>query len=110
MNYGKALKIARAIAGLTQKEVAAKASLDPSHLSLIESGRRNPSIATVEKLCRALNIPNHLFTLLASEPADLNAADPQELAKISESLTRLVLHHVDKPKSPRSSRSTGTRR
>ncbi len=109
MNYGKALKIARAVAGLTQRKVAAMANLDPSHISLIESGRRNPSIATVEKLCRALSVPNHLFTLLASEPADLNIADPQELARISESLTRLLLRHVVKSKPPRSRSSSGTR-
>lgn len=101
MNYAKGLKIARAIAGLTQKEVAALANLDASHMSLIESGRRNPSIATVEKLCRALKIPNHLFTLLASEPADLNITDPEELARVSQSLTRLVLHHADKSKPSR---------
>lgn len=109
MNYAKALKVARAIAGLTQKEVAALAGLDPSHVSLIESGRRNPSVATVEKLCRAMKIPNHLFTLLASEPTDLNITDPEELARVSQSLTRLVLHHADKSRSPRSRSSARPR-
>ena len=110
MNYGRALKIARAVAGLTQKEIARAASLDPSHISLIEAGRRKPSLTTVEKLTRALKIPNHLFTLLASEPADLNIADPQELARVSESLTRLLLRHADEPRPVRSRVRTGSRK
>lgn len=104
MNYAKGLKIARAIAGLTQKEVALLAGLDPSHMSLIEAGRRNPSVTTLEKLCRALKIPNHLFTLLASESSDLNLTDPEELTRVSVSLTRLVLHHADKSKPTRTRR------
>jgi len=71
MDYGKALRIARAIAGLQQKELAELAGIDPSHISLIEVGKRKPSVDMVEKLAKALQIPEHLFTLLAAESEDL---------------------------------------
>ena len=56
MKYGKAIRICRAAKGLSQKELAAKAGIGSSHVSLIEAGKRSPSLATVEKLCDALKI------------------------------------------------------
>ena len=44
MNYGKAIKIVRTAHGLTQAELTERLSIGPSHLSLIEAGRRQPSL------------------------------------------------------------------
>jgi transcriptional regulator with XRE-family HTH domain len=108
MNYARALKIARAISGVQQKELAKTAGLDPSYLSLIEMGKRKPSLAAIEKLTSALGIPNHLFTLLASEPKDLKTADTTELNRASESLARLLISHGQtKPRTKSKRRSTG---
>lgn len=52
MNYGKAIRVARAIAGMEQKQLAAKANLNPSHISLIEKGARRPSTrAIISRVC-----------------------------------------------------------
>lgn len=90
MDYGKALKIARAIAGLRQKELAERAGIDPSHISLLEAKRRQPSVGMLQKLSRALGIPHHLLILLAAEPDDLQMTDPIELHRVSELLTRFL--------------------
>jgi len=94
MDYGKALRIGRAIAGLQQKELAELAGIDPSHISLIEIGKRKPSVDAVEKLARALQIPDHLLTLLAAEPEDLDMKDPKELERATQSLAQLLLRHA----------------
>src|SRR5713226_5614100 len=91
MDYSKALKVARAITGLQQKELAERSGLDPSHISLIEKGRRKPSIEAVTRLCNALQIPDHLFTLLAAEPQDLAHVSPDELSRIAASLTQFLV-------------------
>jgi Predicted transcription factor, homolog of eukaryotic MBF1 len=91
MNYSKALKVARAMSGLQRKELADRAGLDASYVSLIELGKRKPSLSAIEKLSRALGIPQHLFTLLASEPEDLTISDPTELQRASESLARYLI-------------------
>ena len=96
MNYGKALKIARAIVGLQQKELALLAGLAPSYLSLIEMGKRRPSMAAIRKLSHALKIPAHLLTLLAAEGDDLALVDDSELQRASESLARLLLTREEK--------------
>ena len=94
MDYGKALRIARAIAGLQQKELAQSADLDPSHISLIEMGKRKPSIGTVQKLAKALQIPEQLFALLAAEPADVDLRDPEELQRAAQALALLMLRYA----------------
>jgi transcriptional regulator with XRE-family HTH domain len=94
MNYGKALKLARALANLSQKDLAARAGLDPSYVSLIEKGTRRPSLTALEKLGEALGIPNDLLVLMAAEKDDLKLRDPEEMQRAVESMARLVLHHV----------------
>lgn len=91
MDYGKALKVARAVSGLQQKELAERAGLDASYLSLIEMGKRKPSLSVITKLSKALSLPQHLFMLLASEPDDLKIADPNELQRAVESLAHFLL-------------------
>src|SRR5712692_5771149 len=101
MNYAKALKVARALSGLQQQELAEAAGLDPSYLSLIEMGKRKPSVTAIEKVARGLGIPTHLFMLLASEPEDLKEADSTEINRASESLARLFIHQAPRPKGPK---------
>jgi len=102
MNYGRALKVARAIAGLQQKELARAAGLDPSHVSLIEMGKRKPSVSALEKLANALGVPLHLLTILGSEAGDLKHIHPDDFAQLGQTLTRLlVADGISKIKSRR---------
>lgn len=91
MNYAKALRIARAISGLQQKELAKKAGLNASHVSLIEKGARNPSLGAISKLSAALDIPESLFTMLAAESTDLNGIREEEVEGIGRFLARFLL-------------------
>lgn len=91
MNYGKALRIARAASGLQQQELAERAGLTASYVSLVEMGRRNPSVTAIRKLSRALEVPPHLLTLLATEAGDTDLVDPNEVASLGDSLVRLLL-------------------
>ena len=51
---------------------------------MIESGKRRPSLETLEKIAIALGIPFHLFTLLASEPQDIRDTDPEAINRLAE--------------------------
>jgi transcriptional regulator with XRE-family HTH domain len=94
MDYGKALRIARAMAGLQQKEVADRAGINSSHISLIEMGKRKPSVRALDKLCKALGIPNHLFMLLGAEASDLNIGDSDGVRRAAESLAHLLFSNA----------------
>jgi transcriptional regulator with XRE-family HTH domain len=54
MDYGKAVRVARAISGIQQKELADRAGLNSSYVSLIEMGKRKPSLKAVRALSSAL--------------------------------------------------------
>ncbi|MGH8094480.1 MAG: response regulator [Chthoniobacterales bacterium] len=53
---GLAIKVQRASLGISQEELAYRAGLHQTYVSDVERGQRNPSLATVEKLARALEI------------------------------------------------------
>lgn len=105
MNYGKAVKIIRTIAGLQQRDLADLAEVDASLISLIEKGKRKPSLSTLEKITKELGVPQHLLMLLAAEPDDLRNIGADELQRAAESLARILLTHVGKSRSEVSRRS-----
>lgn len=49
-----AVMAARAIAGISQKELASRCGIDQSDISKIERGTANPSVATLERIAAAL--------------------------------------------------------
>lgn len=53
---GKRLSEVRVKRGLTQEKLAHEAGLNRAYVGYIERGERNPSIATIAKLAKALKI------------------------------------------------------
>ncbi len=60
-SFGSALKTARRKAYLTQEELAHKAQLDRSYISLLERGQRQPSLECVMLISMALDIDTISF-------------------------------------------------
>ncbi len=54
---GVAIKTERSALGLSQEQLAERAGLHRTYVSDVERGARNPSIATVERLADALELP-----------------------------------------------------
>jgi len=106
MDYGKALRLARALSGLQQQQLAEKAEIDASYISLIEQGKRTPSVKFIHKISRAMGIPPYLFTFLAMERDDTELLDNKELASIGEALTKLVLNYGATPTDAAGTRKT----
>ncbi len=50
----RAMAYARRIAGLSQKALSERSGIDQSDISKIERGVANPSVATLERIARAL--------------------------------------------------------
>ena len=53
---GNAIKITRSALGISQEELAARAGLHRTYVSDVERGTRNPSLESVEKLAKALEL------------------------------------------------------
>lgn len=91
MNYSRAIRVARALADISQRELAKRISVDSSLVCMIESGKRKPSLETLESISAALGIPFHLFTLLASEQKDVTNADSETIHRLAIGLSKLLL-------------------
>ena len=92
MKFGKAIRICRAARGLSQKELAASAKVKPSYISLIEAGKRSPSLATLEKIARALSVPTHLIMMLAAEREDIKSGHVKNLHHFSTAILDILLN------------------
>jgi transcriptional regulator with XRE-family HTH domain len=102
MDYSKAIRIARAIAGIEQRELAKRADLDPSYVSLIESGARRPSLRAIAKFSKALEVPEPLLTMLATESGDLKGIEEEEeFQTIGGYLARFLVRHGSSRKGRR---------
>ena len=53
---GQAIKEFRKKKGLTQEELAQRTELHESYISVLESGRRNPTHGTVRRISRGLGV------------------------------------------------------
>lgn len=53
-SLGQNVRRQREVRGLSQEKLAEKASLDPTYISGIERGLRNPGIKNVARLAKAL--------------------------------------------------------
>lgn len=62
---GAALRELRLERGLSQEELAHRASLHPTWISHLESGRENPAWGTVRRLAAALEVPLHILAARA---------------------------------------------
>lgn len=72
--YGHVVKEKRLELGLTQKTLAGRLGIEASHIAQIESGRRRPSLALIERIGEVLRLdPIQLFHLVHPEATYLLA-------------------------------------
>jgi transcriptional regulator with XRE-family HTH domain len=54
--FGKKLQRVRKSVGLTQEKLADKTRLSTTFIGLVETGKRRPSMKTLQKIASALNV------------------------------------------------------
>ena len=91
MDHAKAIRVARALVDISQRELASRISMDPSLISMLESGKRTPSLATLQKISEALGLPFHLFALLGAEPRGKGPIASEEIHQLAVALAKLLL-------------------
>ncbi len=62
---GKAIRILRQAKEWKLKELADRAQISVSFLSLVESGERQPSLDVIRRIAKALRIPSEALVLMA---------------------------------------------
>ncbi len=59
--FGEQLRSVRKAAHLTQEELAFRANLDRTYISLLERGLKSPTLTTFFQLCRVLDQKPDIF-------------------------------------------------
>lgn len=99
-DYAKAFRIIRAAFGLRQSDLAERMPITASQLSLIEAGKRQPSLRVVDALAKAVGVPSALVSLLASAPSDIEAKDDKDISDLARALLRLLVSAKEEPQQP----------
>jgi transcriptional regulator with XRE-family HTH domain len=56
INVGKQVQKLREFKGLSQQDLAAKCNFEKSNMSRLEAGKVNPTLSTLEKVAKALDV------------------------------------------------------
>jgi transcriptional regulator with XRE-family HTH domain len=96
-NYGKAFRIIRAAFGLKQSELAERMPITASQLSLIEAGKRQPSLRVLNALASAVGVPAALISLLASTTNEVESKSNEEISDLARALLRLLVTAKEEP-------------
>lgn len=87
MKTGEMIKIVRIQGKIRQEDLAKKLDVTKSYLSLVENGRKKPSLGLLKKISDALNIP---FILFIKEKIDLPNGKNSEERKIRKKFDGLI--------------------
>jgi transcriptional regulator with XRE-family HTH domain len=96
-DYAKAFRIIRAAFGLRQSELAERMPITASQLSLIEAGKRQPSLRVVTGLANAVGVPAALISVLASTADDVLSKSDEDLSDLARALLRLLVSAKQEP-------------
>ncbi len=96
-DYAKAFRIIRAAFGLRQSELAERMPITASQLSLIEAGKRQPSLRVVNGLANAVGVPAALISLLASTADDVESKSDEDISDLARALLRLLVSAREEP-------------
>jgi XRE family transcriptional regulator, regulator of sulfur utilization len=90
-SLGKTIHILRLARGYSTTTLATRAEVSPSLVSLIESGKKEPSIAVLNQIAEALSVSVELLIIMA-QPRDskLKTTDAKS-NKIAASIENIIL-------------------
>jgi len=82
MNIGENIKRIRMTKGLSQKEVTINAGLDTAQYSRIENGKTDPSVTTLERIAKAMNVSLADLFADTKELREINSFDRSIMDKV----------------------------
>ena len=83
MNIGHAVKVCRSAKKLSLEDLAEATSFSRSYLSMIEHGKREPTLSAVEKIAKSLAIPVPILLFIAAEKDELEGIDGETASRLS---------------------------
>src|ERR1700739_3382557 len=83
MTLGQAIKLVRTSAGVKQDKLASKLGVSSNYISLIERGKREPSVPFLRHLAKELRVPIGVFFLWQDfDPGSISNKDLSALRNL----------------------------
>lgn len=87
---GHVIRVLRTAANLKQKDLARQAGIKSNYLSLVEAGKREPSVNVLRAIAKALNVPiSMLFWEAERLPEMSSVKEENALLKIKQLLLEM---------------------
>ena len=90
MDIGRAIRFCRQQKGLTQPQLAERAALSTSYLSVLETGKRDPSLSSLQCIARGLGVPLSVLLFVAADPSDVETLTPEMHEKLAAATMKLL--------------------
>jgi len=94
MQFGSAIKLCREQKGISRTELAEKAMLSTSYISLLENDKRDPNLSKVKKIADALGIPMSVLLFLATDNSEIESINTELAEKLSLLTLKLIKNSV----------------
>jgi transcriptional regulator with XRE-family HTH domain len=92
LTLGNAIKLIRTARGIKQRDLASQLDVSANYLSLIEGGKREPSLAFLNRLAEKLCIPIAMLFVFQGEPIPgVQSSDIDKLRDLLLTLDRMVV-------------------
>lgn len=99
MNLGNAIKQVRQHFEVSQVELSRMTGLSQTSISQIESGAKNPSKSTIQKICTAFEIPEAILYVMGMEDADVPASRKRAYDELYPAMKDFAIQMIGKRKS-----------
>lgn len=90
MNIGYAIRFCRQQKRINLPTLAARTELSASYLSLLERGKREPSLEALKTICRELQVPVSILVFLGSDPGEMIGLTDEVREKLSSAVLNLL--------------------
>ena len=93
VNVGERIRYFRNLRGWSQETLALQAEINPAFLGHLERGLKSPTIKTLEKIVRALDIS---LAELFADPQPVNNAKDAVIAQVCDQIRDLPLESIER--------------
>ena len=99
MNIGNAIRQVRQHFGVSQVEMSDRTGISQTSISQIESGTKNPSKRTIQKICEAFEIPEAVLYVMGMEDSDVPDTRKGAFKELYPAMKDFAIQMIGKRKS-----------
>lgn len=90
MDIGKTIKDLRLKKGFNQGDFALKCGLSQSYLSLIEKGRKEPTLSLLKQISSCLAIPTPILVFLSLDKNDVDESKKEAFSFLENTMKDVI--------------------